>query len=280
MAASLKINTIETFLKDFHKKNPSCTPVAFAHGLTSEKLNSYDFLVSIMSEKDKHASVIDLACGDGTLSKKIIDRLGSDVNITGVDMSVGELDVARKNLEGYSVKFFEANAQNIPVQNSGADFIFCHMAFMLMDNIEQVVAEIHRCLKPEGIFSAVVGGKYEPNPNYDIFLNLLDKALKNENKKWLSDLGDPRTRSHDGLISLFDNQKFSNIAIKDFKIIFNERPVDLMNFFMKIYDVGLLSEDAQQQLYIDLLQSLNAIRNEDGRIEHFMWLRQTTCKRL
>lgn len=265
---------METFLKEFHKKNPSCTPAAFLHGYTSDGLSSYDYLTSHLLENNKTATIIDLACGDATLAKKIIEHHGSKINVIGIDMSTGELDVARKKLP--EVTFIEAKAQDIPIKNESADFILCHMAFMLMDNIEKVVEEIHRCLKPKGIFSAIVGGKFEPSPIYDIFLDLLDNALQEENKSWLSQLGDKRTRSNEGLISLFNEAKFSEVKIEEFKLIFHRDPVDLMNFFMLMYDVGLLSEDRQRQLYSDLLQSLNTLKDKDGRIEHFMWIRQVT----
>lgn len=270
---------MEAFLKDFHKKKPSCTPMAFFHGFSSQGLCSYDYLVSLLTEKDKNASITDLACGDGTLSRKIIEHLGSGIKLVGVDMSAGELEVARKNLDTNSVELIEANAQDLPLSNDYADFILCHMAFMLMENVEKVVSEIHRCLKPQGVFSAVVGGKFERSPIYDIFLGLLGQALKEENKNWLSDLGDRRTRSGEGLVSLFEETRFSEVNVQEFKLIFHEKPVDLMNFFMMMYDVGLLSEERQKQLYTDLLQSLNSIRNEDGRIEHFMWVRQITCRK-
>lgn len=150
---------------------------------------------------------------------------------------------------------------------------------MLMENVEKVVSEIHRCLKPQGVFSAVVGGKFERSPIDVVFLGLLGQALKEENKNWLSNLGDRRTRSNDGLISLFDEARFLETNAQEFKLIFHEKPVDLMNFFMMMYDVGLLSEERQKRLHADLLQSLNGMTNEDGRIEHFMWLRQITCRK-
>ena len=103
--------------------------------------------------------------------------------------------------------------------------------------------------------------------------------MKEENKKWLSQLGDPRTRTEQGLASLFGDQRFKGLEIKELRLSFYERPEDLMNFFMLMYDVGLLSEDRQARLFSDLLESLKSFADKSGRIEHYMWLRQVTVRR-
>lgn len=269
----------EKFLQEFHQKNPGCTPAAFSNAYISEGSNSYDCLSNLLSTAGAPLRIVDLACGDGTLLKNILDRNELNLELIGIDMSSGELEVARNRLAQYPVTIVEANAQALPLAEASVDFIFCHMALMLMDNIEQVVKEIHRCLKPNGVFSAVVGGKFERSAIYDLFLQLLGQALLEENKKWLSNLGDARTRSEDGLRSLFDEQNFADLEVKELKLQFYERPADLMNFFMLMYDVGLLSEQRKAKLFTDLLQALNSMCDESGRIKHFMWVRQVTCVR-
>jgi ubiquinone/menaquinone biosynthesis C-methylase UbiE len=272
-------SSIEKFLQDFHKKHPGCTPAAFSQGSILEGLNSYDCLSNLLPSTGEISTVIDLACGDGTLLKNILNRKIPNLKLIGVDMSDGELEVAKSQISLSPVTFIEANAQSLPLADESADFVFCHMAFMLMDNVEQVVREIHRCLKPGGIFSAVIGGKFERSLIYDRFLDLLDEALKEENKKWLSQLGDQRTRSAEGLNSLFTTPSFAKPKIEEFKLKFYEPPTNLMNFFMLMYDVGLLSENRQKKLFSDLLAALQAFVDKDGRMEHFMWLRQITCRR-
>lgn len=270
----------EVFLKNFHKENPGCTPSSFLCAKTRDNRNSYDLLSDYLKISDAGATILDLACGDGTLIKNILDRKIPDLKILGVDMSIGELELAREmfGLQQSTVKLIEAKAQALPVAKSSVDFLFCHMALMLMDDVETVISEVHRCLKPDRLFSAIVGGKSKLSPLFKEFLKLLDQALEDENKTWLSNLGDRRTHSEEGLKSLFDEVRFYDINVTDVKLEFHTKPNELIDFFMLMYDVGLLSKERQQQLKSELLSLLKSETTSEGIVEHFMWLRQITCR--
>lgn len=149
-----------------------------------------------------------------------------------------------------------------------------------MDNLDQVVSEIHRILKPGGTFSAVIGGEYVETPAMNIFLPLLDEALKSEGLSWLSGLGDKRTRNREGLHFLFAGNNFVQpIKILDFSIHFKEKPVDLMSFFMLMYDVGLLSPERQIQLGNHLLIKLETLTDQNEKMSHSMGMRQVFCQK-
>lgn len=272
------MSSTEVFLKNFHLENPGCTPAAFGAGKSSGQ-NSYSLLSSLLKNTDSDKTLIDLACGDGTLMKQVLARDIQNLRVIGIDMSPGELSLAKKNLGDYQFELIEARAQTLPVLNNSADYIFCHMAFMLMDELDLVVSEIHRCLKPQGVFSAIVGGKSEISSLFKSFLSLLKQALEDENKKWLSNLGDARTRSVEGLKSLFKEESFCNTDINDIKLEFSSRPTELVDFFMLMYDVGLLSVSRRSQLHSDLLRLLESSIDSDGLVRHYIWLRQITCQR-
>lgn len=276
-----KHTTIETFLQNFHKKHPGCTPASFSNGFTQEGMTSYDVALSVVTTKPEvPITVADLACGDGVLLQKLANRNLGSISLIGIDMSAGELEAARARLGKLPVKLIEAKAQEIPLPDQSVDFVLCHMAFMLMDNVEEVVSEISRILKNDGVFCAIVGGKHEKTPAMEAFLSLLDEALKDENKSWLSNLGDRRTRSEEGLRSLFSSsQFFQPIKIHDFTIQFHEKPADLMDFFMLMYDVGTLSPQRESSLGKALAEKLNLLTNESGKMTHSMGLRQVICKK-
>jgi ubiquinone/menaquinone biosynthesis C-methylase UbiE len=275
----LPVSDSESYIQKFHEKHPSCTPLAFASGSTDEGINSYQFLVDVIKTHEKKISVLDLACGDGALSKVLLNKFGTGLELTGIDISRSELQVAKKNFSNYPVKLIEANAKNIPLPSNSQDYILCHMAFMLMDEIDQVVSEIYRCLKPGGTFSAIVGGKSEKSKQFEKFLNLLSSALKDENKNWLSDLGDPRTRKEDGLRSLFNSDYFEDVEIENFKLQFSDKPENMMNFFMLMYDVDQLSDSRRNQLYNEYLDYQKSICDGSGNANHFIWLRRVSSKK-
>lgn len=266
-------SAIEDFLKAFHRNHPGCTPAAFSNGKTQNHQTSYDVVASVLPANGDIV-VLDLACGDGVLLHQISNSGLNPQNLIGVDMSNGELEAANKRLGASPVQFLEGRAQKIPLSSNSVDFVLCHMAFMLMDEIEQVVSEIHRVLKPGGTFSAVVGGGYKETPAMKSFLTLLDEALREEGASWLKNLGDKRTRSDDGLRSLFAGHRFVQPGlIKDFKIEFNDKPENLLNFFMLMYDVALLSPSRQISLGDALLNKFGELVNADGKMTHSMGLR-------
>lgn len=273
--------SIEAFLRDFHKKHPGCTPAAFSNGFTKESLTSYDIVSSVLSEKcEAHTTILDLACGDGLLLQKISNSQRGNLILLGIDMSVGELDAAQVRLGSSTIRLIEARAQSLPIPSGSVDHVLCHMAFMLMDEIEQIVSEIHRVLKPGGTFSAVVGGDYMETPAMKSFLTLLDNALHEEGASWLKNLGDKRTRSEDGLRFLFAGNRFVQPGlIKNFTIEFNDKPENLMNFFMLMYDVALLSPNRQTGLGDALLNKLRELTTADGKMTHSMGLRHISFEK-
>lgn len=276
MANSL--TPMESFLEGFHKSNPGCTPASFANGYSDDGLTSYDKLIQVINlASANESSLLDLACGDGFLLTKV-SNLFPKVRLHGVDLSIGELDVARAHLGSANISLIQAKAQNLPFSDSSFEFILCHMALMLMDDLDQVISEIHRCLKPGGVFAAIVGGKFNHDPIFTLFLKLLDEALADEGKTWLRDLGDPRTRSPEALKKLFTDG-FGGVELSDFEIRFHDRPEMLMSFFMLMYDVGLLSSDRRQKLHHDFLEELREQCDSDGKVTHRFCLRQLTCLR-
>lgn len=270
---------MEQFIERFHHKNPGCTPTAFTNGYTTDGLTSYDKLIESLSNSALvNARLLDLACGDGYLLKKL-SSLFSELRLFGVDMSAGELEVAREMLSSTETVLVEGKAQNLPFPTASFDFIVCHMAFMLMEDLENVVFEIQRCLKPAGRFVAVVGGKFNHDPVFKEFLGLLDQALSSEGKTWLKNLGDPRTRSVETLKEIFTSG-FEQIEVEDFEIRFYDHPETLINFFMLMYEVGLLSEGRKEKLHDDLFQKLNEVCDADGKFSHRVSLRLLSCRKI
>lgn len=57
--------------------------------------NSYEFLSDIV-DPSQHRRVLDLACGSGVLLEICSRRFGHSVVLNGLDMSIEELELARK----------------------------------------------------------------------------------------------------------------------------------------------------------------------------------------
>jgi ubiquinone/menaquinone biosynthesis C-methylase UbiE len=198
-----------------------------------------------------------------------------NLKLHGVDMSVGELEAAKLRLRDSEIQLVEGRAQELPFIDASMDFVFCHLALMLMGDIGQVLMELRRCLKTGGTFSAVIGGSFIRTPIMDQFGAILSEIMKSE-KAQNQLLGDPRIRMVDETKDLFQRY-FSNVEIKEFELNFSGKPEELMDFFMLTYQVDLLSDQGKKKLRDQLLEKLKAQTSPEGILRFPFALRQITA---
>lgn len=141
----------EAFLRRFHDTHPGITSRALA------RAGSYERLAARVPPGD----VLDLACGDGALLRLLGPRA------VGIDLSRRELATAARAASAASpvsaschghAQVLQARAQELPFADRSFDAATCHLAFMLFDEIEAVVAELARVLRPGAPFLALLGG--------------------------------------------------------------------------------------------------------------------------
>ncbi len=94
--------------------------------------------------------ILDIGCGDGVLTRKIVDA-GADV--IGIDTSESFLGSARES--GLDVRFMDA--QKLTFHNE-FDAVFSNAALHWMTSAQDVVQGVARALKPGGRFAAEFGG--------------------------------------------------------------------------------------------------------------------------
>lgn len=112
-----------------------------------------DVLDLIDSEKNK--LVVDLGCGNGALSKKLLDR---GYRVLGIDASEDMLRIAQKQYP--EIEFQLADAQNFKIAEK-ADVIFSNavLHWIDADQQEKLIQNIFNQLKPGGQFVCEFGGK-------------------------------------------------------------------------------------------------------------------------
>jgi SAM-dependent methyltransferase len=165
-AYNARIPDSEHFLREFHAAHAGITSRVWARG------GSYARLAA-----RARGRVLDLGCGDAPLG-------------VGLDLSIDEL----RRATGVRV---QGRAQQLPFAGGAFDTIVSHLAFVLFDPLEPVVAEIGRVLAPGGRFLAVVGGGPTATGT-DAFHRFLALARPEGPR-----LGDPRAASEAGWRALF-----------------------------------------------------------------------------
>lgn len=106
-------------------------------------------LARILGEGTGSSRVLDVGCGAGLLSNYLA-RAGLEVH--GLDASRASLDVAAEYDETKSVRYVLGDALKLPYPDASFDVV-CAMDFL--EHVEQpaqVIAEISRVLRPDGLF--------------------------------------------------------------------------------------------------------------------------------
>lgn len=95
--------------------------------------------------------ILDLGCGDGQLTARMI-AAGSHVR--GVDASASMVAAARNR----GIQADEASAEKLPYSTASFDAVFSNAALHWVRDQDEMMAEVHRVLKPGGRFVAEMGG--------------------------------------------------------------------------------------------------------------------------
>lgn len=98
---------------------------------------------------------LDLGCGDGKLTKIILKNVG-EREMVGVDIDPHETSLAQQL--GIYKRVHTSPANQIPEKTETFDFVFSNSVLEHIDNIEQVLGETSRLLKPGGLFLFTVPG--------------------------------------------------------------------------------------------------------------------------
>ena len=97
-------------------------------------------------------SVFDIACGTGGLGVLIYPFIAGG-EYTGMDISSEMISQARKGVRaGERKTFLEGRVDAIPRPDNSFDVIFCLNAFHHFPDPMHALGEIHRVLKPGGIY--------------------------------------------------------------------------------------------------------------------------------
>ncbi len=116
---------------------------AFVHGLAEGVLEWLN--------PQKGEFILDLGCGDGQLTHRLI---ATGAHVLGVDASAEMVAAARER----GIEAEQANAELLPFHDGTFDAVFSNAALHWVRNQDEMLAQVHRVLKSGGRFVAEMGG--------------------------------------------------------------------------------------------------------------------------
>jgi ubiquinone/menaquinone biosynthesis C-methylase UbiE len=237
--------------------------------------SSYDALVSLVQPIRPGLHIVDLGCGDGHLLQRLLAAAGGQqLILTGIDFSVAEVAAARRVLPS-SVRLLNEAAQAISLKNGEADYVLSHMALMLMHDIDTVLAEIARVLKPGGTLGAMLGRRFMLGEANDIYRGLLKPYVAAAGNQPLSAGSARAVEEWQALLE----PSFDEIEFEDTNVPWRPTPSQLCESLKYSYDVDRLSLDAAAQLQTELLLAFNTIALVDGTIDTGWGFRRLRARR-
>lgn len=97
------------------------------------------------------ARILDVGCGPGFYVAELLERVGPEGFVVGVDRSVEMLALARRRAHGHAnVDFREGEATAVPVEDGEFDAALSVQVLEYVPEVDKALAELHRALRRGG----------------------------------------------------------------------------------------------------------------------------------
>ena len=135
--------------------------------------------------------VIDVACGSGALAIAILDHIGPEGTVVGIDNNEGMLKVAKS--KSSRVEWRNASAEALPFDDEHFNCAVSQFGLMYFPDRENALREMMRVVQPGGSLVIVVWDKLENNPGFAAEEQLWQHVFGDESAdESLNNLGDKR----------------------------------------------------------------------------------------
>jgi len=172
----------------------------------------------------KGDNVLDLACGTGVVTKKIMKKVGNSGLVVGVDTSVTALKIAKKwNDKKLNLDFVNVDAENFRFSKK-FDVITCQYGLFFFPNALKALKNMRVHLKKDGKLGISVHGAADKVPFFNSIFEAVTKIIPDYIPPGTPDLD--RFGTKIALKNIVKKAGFSKISINDFVFNYNPGTVD------------------------------------------------------
>ena len=171
----------------------------------------------------KNKKMIDVACGTGDIGKLYLDSTSKKGEIICIDPNKSMIEKGKKKLINYkNIKWLIGSAENLPVKNNSFDYYSISFGLRNTKNLNKVLSEAYRVLKPGGHFLCLEFSKIE-NENLNIIYKNYSKIIPEIGKVIVGDKKPyeyliksiEKFVNQNQLIELMKKNKFENCAYRN-----------------------------------------------------------------
>lgn len=127
--------------------------------------------------------VLDVACGPGSVTRLVAERVGPTSRVLGCDFSAAMLALARAKAmpaESAPVEYIEAPADSLPVAGESFDVGVCQQGLQFFPDRSAALAELYRALRPGGRLGIAVWSAIDDSPVFAAMAEALRETAGGE----------------------------------------------------------------------------------------------------
>lgn len=128
-------------------------------------------------------TVLDVACGPGTVARLAASRVGPSGRVVACDLSPGMLAIAAAKPpldDSAEIEYRQCPAEDIPVDDETVDVLLCQQGLQFFPDRAGALAEMRRTLKPGGRAGVAVWCDIEECPFWDALASAVGEVLGKE----------------------------------------------------------------------------------------------------
>jgi ubiquinone/menaquinone biosynthesis C-methylase UbiE len=121
--------------------------------------------------------LLEIAAGTGAVTRQLASVLPGSVTITATDLNPAMLDTASAVGTERPVEWRQADATQLPFEGGAFDAVVCQFGVMFFPDKPKAFSEVHRVLKPGGVFLFNVWDRIEENEVTDFASKALESLF-------------------------------------------------------------------------------------------------------
>lgn len=221
--------------------------------------------------------VLDFGCGPGTISVGIADAV-TPGELHGIDMEESQINLARNIAKAgvhSNTTFSVGDVTDLPFDDAYFDAVHGHAMLMHTPDIDAVLRELHRVLKPGGIISLreLISGSSFTEPHYGITNQIWDAF----EQRLIANGGDPNLGKE--LKTYLHANGFTNVdSSASFESFSSPDDVEFSYQFLLgvFFDEGAMEVDiargpATRETFEGWRKTVDQWRNDPDAYSAFAW---------
>lgn len=221
----------------------------------------------------RNISALDIGFGTGFPLTELAMRLGVSSMVYGIDPWKIAQERTKKKIDLWgipNIKIIDASAESIPLENGSIDLITSNNGINNISDIEKVISECSRIIKPGGQFIQTMNTDKTMFEFYDELRAVLNELEFFEEIQSMERHIYEKRRPVDEIISILKRYNFSvqNIEQDEFCYKFADGTAMLNHFFIKLAFLGawikILPSDKAEMIFDEVEKRMNKLAEANG----------------